>query len=206
MDQRERSADSQETLLTALDALQTRIWTSGPGIIESFNPDKLTAEVQYAIQGQTQNKDTGAWSDVNIPLLVDCPVIFPGGGGFVLTFPVKKGDECLCIFAKNTIDAWWQNGDVQPMGSYRVHDLSDGFILVGPFSAPNVPANISTGSVQLRSTDGATVMSLSDGTLTFNGNLFVDGNVSAGNGITASVPTGTGQIMTFINGILTGLV
>lgn len=42
-------------------------------------------------------------------------------------------------------------------------------------------------------------------TTTFTGNVFVEGNLSAGNGATASVPTFTGQTMQFVNGIFQGL-
>ena len=31
-------------------------------------------------------------------------MVFPGGGGFALTFPVAAGDECLVVFASRCID------------------------------------------------------------------------------------------------------
>ena len=64
------------------------------------------------------------------------PVVFPGGGGFALTFPVAAGDECLVVFASRCIDAWWQSGGVGEPMEPRMHDLSDGFALIGVRSQP----------------------------------------------------------------------
>lgn len=65
---------------------------------------------------------------MDLPILPDVPVVFPGGGGFALTFPVAAGDECLVVFASRCIDAWWQSGgvgepmeprDARPLGRLR---------------------------------------------------------------------------------------
>jgi len=180
MDQREREGDFQEMLLTALDALQARLWTSIPGIIETFYPEDQTADVQISIMGQIQNIVDGSWSDVAITLLPKCPVEFPSGGGFTLTFPVEQGDECVVEFSKATIDAWWQNGGVQPMGRYRVHDLSDGICRVGVRSKPRVLSGISTTTVQLRSDDGEAYVELASGHIC---NVVAPGGINL-NGVT----------------------
>ena len=129
------------------------LWTALPGIIQSFNAQEMTCEVQPAIQGKVRNED-GSIALVNLPLLLDCPVIFPRGGGCSLTFPIKQGDECLVIFSARAIDLWWQSGGVQPPVEVRMHDLSDGFVLPGPYSQPQVLPSVSTSAVQLRSDDG----------------------------------------------------
>lgn len=133
---------------------EAMLWTALPGIIQSFDPVAMTCEVQPAIQGKMQNEDSSV-SVVNLPLLLDCPVVFPRGGGCSLTFPIKRGDECLVVFADRAIDFWWQNGGVQPPAETRMHDLSDGFVLVGPYSQPNVIPSVSTDAVELRSDDHA---------------------------------------------------
>jgi hypothetical protein len=113
----------------------------------------MTCEVQPAIQGKRRDED-GSIQLVNLPLLLDCPVFFPHAGGCSLTFPVKAGDECLVVFSCRAIDLWWQSGGVQPPVEVRMHDLSDGFCLVGVYSQPHVIQNVSTSAVQLRSDDG----------------------------------------------------
>lgn len=144
-------------MLTMLDGRQAAMWTAMPGEIESFDPLEMTASVQITIQAQVQAPD-GTFSWDTLPLLIHCPVQFPAGGGFTLTFPVAPGDECLVVFASRCIDAWWQSGGVQPQAELRMHDLSDGFVLLGFRSQPHVIANIGADSTQLRSDDGATLL------------------------------------------------
>ncbi len=155
---------------------EAMLWTALPGIVQSFDPQTMTCEVQPAIQGKVQNED-GTVSVVNLPLLLDCPVVFPRGGGCSLTFPIKAGDECLVVFADRAIDFWWQSGGVQPPAETRMHDLSDGFVLVGPYSQPQVLSGVSTSAVQLRSDDGQAFFELNPQTHNFT--LSTPGNFSA---------------------------
>lgn len=155
MDRREREPDLLEGLMTFGEGLQSKLWTALPGIIQSFDATKQTVVVQPSIQAQVHDYDGSAkW--VNLPLLVDCPVHFPSGGGVMLTFPIAAGDECLVIFANRCIDAWWQLGGVQVQAEFRMHDLSDGMVLPGFDSLPNVAPNISTSKAQFRNQAGTT--------------------------------------------------
>lgn len=157
--QLERVNDNQEALRLALEGHQAQVWTALPGIIESFNAAALTCTVQPAIKAQVRAPD-GSTQWVALPLLLDCPVVFPRGGGCTLTFPVAQGDECLVVFASRCIDAWYTSGGVQVQSEFRMHDLSDGFALPGPFSQATKIANVSTTKTQLRSNDGSTYTEL----------------------------------------------
>lgn len=154
MDRRERYENEEEAMRIALDGAQSRLWTALPGIVQSFNAGAMTCTVQPSISLLARSDD-GETSPINLPVLLDCPVVFPGGGGCTLTFPVKAGDECLVVFASRCIDGWWQQGGVQGQTRLRMHDLSDGFVIVGPRSQPRVLSGISTSAVQLRSDDGS---------------------------------------------------
>lgn len=160
MQRSQRLDDASTALEIAMRGAQGRIWTALPGIIQSFDPAAMTCEVQPSIQGTLSDPKTGKASNVNLPLLVDCPVQFPSGGGVTLTLPIAKDDECLIVFASRCIDAWWQNGGIQPPMVYRMHDLSDGFVIPGIWSQPRVLTAVSTSKAQLRSTDGATMLEL----------------------------------------------
>jgi hypothetical protein len=165
MDRRERYEDFVEQLRAVQDDLQGRVWTAIPGIIQKWEPQKMTCDVLPAIQAKWLNDQVMV--DVTLPLLINCPVVFPSGGGAVLTFPIKKGDECLIVIACRCIDSWWQSGGVQVQQEFRMHDLSDGFVLPQVWSQPRVIQNISTDSVQLRTTDGANFYELKeDGNVT----------------------------------------
>jgi hypothetical protein len=91
---------------------------------------------------------------------VDVPVCFPRGGGCTLTFPVTQGDEALIVFSSRCIDSWWQSGGIQVQAELRMHDLSDGFAIPGPFSQATRIGGWSGNSTQLRSNDGSTYFDL----------------------------------------------
>lgn len=162
MDQRERADDFDEGLRCSLDGKQADMWTAMPGIIQSFNAALQTASVQVAIQAKIIDK-TGKLTNVTITLLTDCPCQFPAGGGFSQTWPVAKGDECLVVFGSRCIDAWWEQGGVQPPAEYRMHDLSDGFVLLGFRSKPRALSGVSTTTAQWRSDDGMLYIELAGG-------------------------------------------
>ena len=155
MDRRERWAEPVEALRAALDGRQAEMWTALPGIVQSFDPAAMTVSVQPAVAGRISD-EAGKAASVDLPILPDVPVVFPGGGGFALTFPVAAGDECLVVFASRCIDAWWQSGGVGEPMEPRMHDLSDGFALVGVRSQPHrLSPAVHTGNTQLRAGDGA---------------------------------------------------
>jgi len=162
VDRRERVNDPEVALREALDGYRAGIWTALPGIIQSLESaaDRPpTCSVQPAIRIRVRNID-GTVASVALPLLVDCPVQFPSGGNCTLTFPVKPGDECLVVFASRCIDGWWQSGGVQEQAEIRMHDLSDGFVLLGFRSKPRALAGVSTTAAQLRTDDGSAQISV----------------------------------------------
>lgn len=177
VDRRERLDDAVESLRTAQDGKQAEMWTALPGLVESFDPVAMTVSVQPAVRGRVED-EAGRVSDTTLPLLVDVPVVFPAGGGFVLTCPVKPGDECLVVFASRCIDGWWQAGGIGAVPDARMHDLSDGIAFVGPRSqARRLAPAVDPDNVQLRSDDGEqhlTITPAGDMTLRCTGTLHLD--------------------------------
>jgi hypothetical protein len=170
-------------LKSALDDHQANIWTTLPAVVQSFNAQQLTVEAQPTLQAQILQPN-GTWIDTTMPLCTHCPVLFPGGGGFVFTFPIKAGDEGLLVFASRCIDAWWQQGGIQKQAELRMHDLSDGFFFpTGGLSQPNVPGNVSTTSAQMRTKDGTSFVDLNETTQTITlkaVNIALLGNLQLG--------------------------
>jgi len=89
--------DAEEAQRLVLDGRQATIWTAIPGIVQSVNFSAMTVEVQPSIQGTIENEN-GTIQSVNLPLLVDVPIVFPSAGGFTITFPIVAGDEVLVVF------------------------------------------------------------------------------------------------------------
>lgn len=182
MDTRERVRDDVEATRTALDGRQATIWTGIPGIVQSYDPEAQTAVIQPAIRGRVEAPDGGVKS-VDMPLLLDVPVIFPSGGGMTFTFPINAGDECFVAFSCRCIDAWWQSGGVQEPLEARMHDLSDGFAIVGPRSQPRKLSGVSSTEAQIRNDAGTLVLSFNPETSTVSlaapGGLHVDGPITS---------------------------
>ncbi|WP_221775428.1 Gp138 family membrane-puncturing spike protein [Pseudomonas sp. MSSRFD41] len=187
MNVKERLDDPLAMLSVAQRSAQSKLWTSIPGIIQSFNAAAMTCVVQPAIQSFVTD-DNGAMVLTNLPLLTDCPVQFPAGGGCTLTFPVVAGDECLVVFASRCIDSWWQSGGIQAQAELRMHDLSDGFALLGFRSQPRVIGGISLQAVQLRSDDGQAFVEINPTTHAVNATTSGPASVSAQGGITLTAP------------------
>ena len=181
MDRRERIADPEESMRIAADGMQSRMWTSLPGIIQKFDSERMVADIQPAINGIRLAED-GTYREIKMPLLLDCPVQFPQGGGCILTFPVSPGDECLVSFGSRCIDAWWQLGGVQGQAELRMHDLSDGFCIPGVRSQPRKISVNMTGA-QLRSDDGSVSVTLNPTTRAITmiapGGLHVTGPITS---------------------------
>lgn len=148
-----------------------------PGRIVAYTYPTATVE----ILGQRVMKDgtTSAY-----PQLQNVPVLTMQGGGFSLQFPIKAGDQCLVIFADRNIDAWYQNGNSQPPLDGRLHDISDGFAIVGINwqSDPTLPTPSSTEARLIDST-GLTKVGMQAGKVT--------------------IANATGTLLTVINGLIT---
>lgn len=158
-----------------------------PGIIQSFDPETVTCVVQPAIKGSRLDA-SGNPVSLTLPLLVDVPVVFPHGGGCTITFPLKKGDECLVIFSDRCIDFWWQNGGVQEPVDPRQHDLSDAFAIPGPQSQKEKIGAISTDALQIRTDEGQAFIELrQSGEVTVNTPLLtVKGDIAVQGSITST--------------------
>lgn len=196
MDQRERSADQEEMIRLALKAMQSRIWTALPGIVEKFDADRMTVDVQPTINGVARAQD-GSTFDLQMPVIPDCPVMFQGGGGATFTFPIAAGDECLLIFASRCIDSWWGQGGVQGQDELRMHNLSDGFAIVGLRSLPRA-ISVDPNVVRLRNDDDSayyefnptakTMTMVAPGGITMNG-VTIDSSGNVGSPATVTATT-----------------
>lgn len=184
-----------------------------PGIIQSFDPDACTATVQPVFKRMLTNGTI-----VSRPVIVDCPVIFPGGGGGRLTFPVAAGDQCLIFYSDRRIDEWVTSGNEELPADPRMHDMSDGIVLVGldptgdqgPVPTDMVELSYQGSSFQITSTgwkfvgEGGAELDLDgDNVALKNGNAEIDliaGIVTVKN-MSTTLLTLMNQLLTAIEGI-----
>ncbi|MDE1158443.1 MAG: Gp138 family membrane-puncturing spike protein [Neorhizobium sp.] len=171
MDFRERITDHEENLRAMIDGVKSSIWTALPCTVTKVNG--RYADLQPAIKAQQRMPD-GTVKAIDLPLLSNVPLHFPGGGGVSMTFGVKEGDEALVVFSSRPADTWEQSGGQQSQIDARTHDLSDGFAFVGFRSQPTGLNDVSSSSTQIRSDDGEHVIDFNPG----SGMTFKAGGVS----------------------------
>lgn len=216
MDIRQRIDDPEENLRAAIEQHMGRMWTSAMGRIVSYDADKQTASIQLTVKSFVKDEN-GKRKAVDIPILQDVPVQFPGSGGQTMTFPVAAGDEVMVIFLSRASDAQQQSGGDQNPTDASVNSLSHPRAMLGFKSDPRKLSNVSTTATELRSDDGMTKISLSGaggvgvatdksvtvsaaagvtmsggaGNINFTGNLIVTGEITL-NGINLSTHKHTG--------------
>ncbi len=158
---------NEPSLKDLLDLLQKQILLSLSchhiGTVQSFDATKqtATATINYKKTRFVLDATTGLYDPVldDYPILVDCPVIVLGGGNAALTFPIEQGDECLVLFNDRSIDKWFSGGMGAAVATPRLHSFSDGLILVGLRSLPNVLEDYDTERAVLK--NGSTMVGVS---------------------------------------------
>lgn len=117
------------------------------GIIESFNAETQTAEINIVFKKMINGKIR------EYPKLLDCPVITFSSDAGGLNIPILKGDNCIVIFSDNDIDNWFQNGQSALINSLRTHDVSDAIAIVGIKNLNNKITNYDNNSTTLFKND-----------------------------------------------------
>lgn len=147
----------------AIENRLSTVHTALPGEICCYDASTQLANVKPLIMRRYPD---GTVED--LPIVNNVPVIFPAGGGGVLSFPVKQGDTVLLIFCEKSLDVWLsKGGNVDPLDR-RKFDLSDGFAIPGLFSSNNAGL-ADSNNVVLQSSGGAKL------------NLNADGKLALGN-------------------------
>lgn len=104
------------------------------GIIQEFHPDNLTVDVLIANKKTTGLNSDGSQTTRNFAL-INAKVCYCNP---FETFPLKQGDECILLFSDREIESWFINGDVNPLGYQRMHELTDAVAIVGIRSLPKM--------------------------------------------------------------------
>ncbi len=73
------------------DGWKSNLRVACPGIIQGFGEKEQTVTVQLALREQVSDCEYNKqWMD--IPMLLDVPIVVPRSGGYCLTMPINKGD------------------------------------------------------------------------------------------------------------------
>lgn len=136
------------------------------GTIQEFNAVNQTAQVTINYKKTLFLPNAaGVFSPTTFdyPLLADVPVIILGGGGYNLTLPIAKGDQCMLLFNDRDIDNWAVGNESAGTATSRLHSMADAFALVGikPPVSDFIP-NYDTDGAALRNKLGTTKVKVYD--------------------------------------------
>lgn len=140
---------------------------------------------------------------------VTVPILYPE----YIRYPIRAGDRGMVVSASVRLGGLSGLGSGVP-GLTPPGNLSAmAFLWLGStaWSDPTDPDAVEIygpNGVILRDTESTCTVTLTPAGVVIggtNGDLAVLGNLSAGNGYTGAVPTGTGQTMMFQDGILTNI-
>jgi len=170
----EKLASKSTTMQALSNKISNDIRVSIPGIIQSFDPIEQTVSVKIAIRERYIDEDL-VITNIEMPMLEDVPIVIPRAGGYAITLPVQKGDECLLVFSDMCIDAWFSNSGVQNQIESRRHDLSDAYAIIGAYSQPRRLSNYSTDSLEIRNETGSAKIKLKDNEINLVGTVKING-------------------------------
>lgn len=135
-----------------------------PGVIQQYDPKTNTASIQPAIREEIVNEDNTV-QYMNLPILVNVPIIFQSCSIGSIKMLLKQGDECLVLFSDLSIDNFWKYANVQNPIEVRRHDLSDGIAIPCVLSQPNTKPFNGTG---VEITSGESKISIANNGITFS--------------------------------------
>lgn len=118
-----------DVLKQAIDYALSHIHVSLPGIIIKFDEATKLAEVQPSLQRKFINDVV-----IDMPNIINVPVVFQQSKDFSDTYPLNKGDGVLLIFSERALERWLDNGHGSEPGARRKFDLSDAIAIPGLFA------------------------------------------------------------------------
>lgn len=121
-----------QVLRLAMRTHMSDVHVSMPGRIESYEAGTQKASVQPLLQLTLEDG-----TRQRLPVINNVPVVWPRGGGAILSFPLAAGDGVLLIFSERSLDEWLAQGGETAPDDPRSFDLSDAIAVPGlyPFSA-----------------------------------------------------------------------
>lgn len=125
-----RQISLADVILAATQSAAAALRVSIPAKIVSFDSATQTATVQPLLKDVKEID--GERVTLDLPMVEDVPVQFPGAGGYVVTFPVNAGTPCWLVVSDRAVDNWHKapSNPVDP-GIARTHDLTDCCAILG---------------------------------------------------------------------------
>lgn len=136
----------QELIARAIASALGDVYTAGPGIIQSYDPETQCADVLPAVK-RALPTTSGDVAYEEIAVIPNVKVCFPRGGPFHITWPLAKGDSVLLVCCNYSINAWRVGNNAQTVlpGDLRTHAIGHAFafpnLAIDSAATPNAQAS-----------------------------------------------------------------
>ena len=97
-----------QALDSYFEQAMTGVHTSLPGEVVDYNETSHRAKVKPSVLMLMGNG-----IQIELPELLEVPVLFPSAKSFDLEFPLEKGDKVMLVFQEQDISSW-KKGDKDP--------------------------------------------------------------------------------------------
>lgn len=194
-------------LFTVIDShiqnYDSQLFTAMPASVLEVTKD---GGIKYVKVQPSLNKIYTDGVTSKMPPVSKVPVVFPSGGGGLLSFPIVEGDTVLLIFSKRNISNWLEGdgGEVNP-ATLRTNSLNDAIAIPGLYPTKN---NLSPNDTDTElKYNGNTILLKQDGGMeikTESGDLDVSasGKVAVTTGSTLSVRNSSEELISLLSELI----
>lgn len=171
----------EKELNTYVEGKFNKKFTGCPAIITSFDDKTQLASVKPLYKESFFDDETAEVFEKEYPIINNVPVTFPKFGNFVITFPVKKDNECWLKFSSRSLDDFIETDGktVIKLNESRAMDLNDAVAEFGFPTKKNTISNFDTDNLVIRTLDNNVYLKIkSDGTFNLKGSRL---NIGADN-------------------------
>ena len=145
----------EKVLAMAIEARLFDVHTCLPVVVESYDPGTETVSVKPALKRKYEDG-----SIVELPLILNVPVMFPRGEKASITFPIKKGNSGFVVFSERSLDVWKSKGGVVDPNDPRKFNMTDAIFFPGGYPK-TTPSGRATAD-KFRITHGASEIEMTD--------------------------------------------
>ena len=107
------------------------VHTSLPAVVVKYDNEKHRAQVKPAVRLLMSNG-----IQIELPELMDVPVMFPSAKSFDLEFPLEKDDGVMLIFQEQEISAWKEEEKQAVSATASRFSLDSAVAVPGLFAKP----------------------------------------------------------------------
>ncbi len=133
----------------ALNQYMKSVNTSLPGLIETYDRGRRRADVRIAIPVV----DTEG-NQIDRGVVPNVPVVFPAGGGYSMTFPMRRDDPVLLVFCQRGIGGFKKAHAKAPPDGQGFFSQRDAVAIAGFGPVGLTP--VSEDGLSIQNDDGTT--------------------------------------------------